>query len=261
MTGKSCLCANGTPARSRPRPTPSCPRRGTPTRIPAAAHRRAGSAARRARRQPPAGRGQRGGTGGPAGAAVGTARPGDLEPRLRRRGRLTVLVRRTPAARPGPAGQRRTAPRAPQRHPCGAPPGDRPGAARLPPQEKTLWRMLYETAIRACEVIVLNIGPRLGRPPRPGPLQGGRYRMICWGWHRAPAVPPYPRPPSGTGVSLRTPPRPCLPTRSQGLVLCHRTGQARLRPRPGPVHLVHRVGAAPAPPRPPISASKVSRCS
>ena len=28
----------------------------------------------------------------------------------------------------GPAGQRRTAPRAPQRHPRGAPPGDRPGA-------------------------------------------------------------------------------------------------------------------------------------
>ena len=37
MTGKIMPCAHGTPARSRPRPTPSCPRRGTPTRTPAAA--------------------------------------------------------------------------------------------------------------------------------------------------------------------------------------------------------------------------------
>jgi hypothetical protein len=28
MTGKSCPWTNETPARSRPRPTPSCPRRG-----------------------------------------------------------------------------------------------------------------------------------------------------------------------------------------------------------------------------------------
>jgi hypothetical protein len=37
MTGKSCRCANGTPARSGPRSAPSCPRRGPPTRTPAAA--------------------------------------------------------------------------------------------------------------------------------------------------------------------------------------------------------------------------------
>src|SRR5436190_18589143 len=35
--------------------------------------------------QPPAGRGQRGGTGRPAGAALGAAGPGDLEPQPRRR--------------------------------------------------------------------------------------------------------------------------------------------------------------------------------
>jgi hypothetical protein len=40
----------------------------------------------------------RGGTGRPAGAALGPASPGDLEPQPRRRGRLTVLVRRQPAA-------------------------------------------------------------------------------------------------------------------------------------------------------------------
>ena len=37
-------------------------------------------------------------------------RPGDLEPQPRRRDRVAVLVRRQPAARPSPAGQRRTAP-------------------------------------------------------------------------------------------------------------------------------------------------------
>ena len=36
--------------------------------------------------------------------------------------------------------------------------------------------------------------------------------------------------------------------RGQGPVSCHRTGPARLRPRPDPVHPVHRVGVAPAPP-------------
>jgi len=35
-----------------------------------------------------------GGTGRPAGAALGAAGPGDLEPQPRRRGRLAVLVRR-----------------------------------------------------------------------------------------------------------------------------------------------------------------------
>ena len=32
MTGKIMPCANETPPLSRPRPTPSCPRRFTPTR-------------------------------------------------------------------------------------------------------------------------------------------------------------------------------------------------------------------------------------
>jgi len=35
--GRSCRCASGAQARSRPWPTPSCPRRGTSTGIPAAA--------------------------------------------------------------------------------------------------------------------------------------------------------------------------------------------------------------------------------
>ncbi len=114
----------------------------------------------------------------------GTVRPGDLEPQPRRRDRLAVLVRRQPAGRPGPAGQRRTAPRAPQRHPRGTPPGDRPGADRrdVPLREKTLWRMLYETAARASEVLALNIeDPGLDARRAPVRSKGGDTEWICWG--------------------------------------------------------------------------------
>ena len=120
----------------------------------------------------------------------------------------------------------------------------------VPLREKTLWRMLYETAARASEVLALNIeDPRPGRPPRPGPLQGRRHRMDLLGLrHRAPAAPPHPRPPGRAGVLVRAPPRPRPPPRCQGPVPCYRTGPARLRPRPDLVHPVHRVGVAPAPP-------------
>ena len=100
----------------------------------------------------------------------------------------------------------------------------------VPLREKTLWRMLYETAARASGVLGLNIDdPGPGRPPRPDPLQGRRHRMDLLGLgHRAPAAPPHPRPPGRTGVRLRAPPRPRLPPRGQGPVPCHRTGPARL---------------------------------
>ena len=100
----------------------------------------------------------------------------------------------------------------------------------VPLREKTLWRMLYETAARASEVLALNIeDTRPGRPPRPDPVQGRRHRMDLLGLrHRAPAPSAHPRPPGRAGVSLRAPPRPCLPPRSQGPVSCHLTGPARL---------------------------------
>ena len=111
-------------------------------------------------------------------------RPGDLEPQPRRRRRLAVLVRRQPAARPAPARQRRTAQRAPQRHPRGTPPGiDRALTRRdLPLREKTLWRMLYETAARASEVLALNIeDPGLDARRAPIRSKGGDTEWICWG--------------------------------------------------------------------------------
>ena len=70
----------------------------------------------------------------------GQCAPGDLEPQPRRRDRLAVLVRRQPAARPGPAGQRRTAPRAPQRPRDTRPAIERALSRRdVPLREKTLW--------------------------------------------------------------------------------------------------------------------------
>jgi integrase len=44
--------------------------------------------------------------------------------------------------------------------------------------------------------------------------------------HRAPAVPPHPRPPGRAGVPVRAPPRPRLPPAAKDL--CPATGRARL---------------------------------
>jgi len=118
----------------------------------------------------------------------------------------------------------------------------------VPLREKTLWRMLYETAARASEVLALTIED-LDLDARRAQVQGRRHRMDLLGLrHRAPAAPPHPRPPGRAGVRLRAPPRPRPPPRSQGPVPCHRTGPARLRPRQDPVHPVHRVAIAPAAP-------------
>ena len=86
----------------------------------------------------------------------------------------------------------------------------------VPLREKTLWRMLYETAAPGQRGAgAEHRRPRPGRPPRPGPLQGRRHRMDLLGLgHRAPAAPPYPRPPGRTGVPVRAAPRPRLPPRS-----------------------------------------------
>jgi len=234
---------------------------------PARLHRRAGPAARRARRQPPAGRGQRGGTGRPAGAALGTVRPGDLEPQPRRRGRLAVLVRRQPAARPGPAGQRRTAPRAPQRHPRGTPARDRPGAdssrraaagedpvADALPDRRPGQRGAGAEHRRppAWTPAAPRSGPRAATPdgsagvPAPRtccPASSAAARPgRCSAPSAAPALPAAQqprtcaRPPDGPG-SATTPPGSCSPGTPGGSC----------------------IGCAT--PRLPISANKVSRCS
>ena len=171
-----------------------------------------------------------GGTGRPAGATVGAVRPGDLEPQPRRRDRLAVLVRRQPAARPGPAGQRRTAPRAPQRHPRVPRPAiDRALTRRdVPLREKTLWRMLYETAARASEVLALNIED-LDLDARRAPVRskGGDTEWICWGSGTAHLLPRLIRGRQAGPVFLseRRPGPACRPAAKD---LCPVTGRARL---------------------------------
>ena len=104
----------------------------------------------------------------------------------RNRGAVTAWLSWCTASRmprPGPAGQRRTAPRAPQRHPRDPPPGDRPGAdpRDVPLREKTLWRRLCETAARASEVLALNIDdPGLDARRAPVRSKGGDAEWICW---------------------------------------------------------------------------------
>ena len=52
----------------------------------------------------------------------------------------------------------------------------------LPLREKTLWRMLYETAARASEVLGLNIeDPGLDARRAPIRSKGGDTEWICWG--------------------------------------------------------------------------------
>ena len=119
----------------------------------------------------------------------------------------------------------------------------------VPLREKTLWRMLYETAARASEVLALNIEDLdLGARRAPIRSKGGDTEWICWGSGTAHLLPRLIRGRQVAGVPVRAPPRPRPPPRSQGPVPGHRTGPARLRPRPDPVHRVHRVGAAPAAP-------------
>ena len=225
MTGKSCPCANGTPARSRPRPAPSCPRRGTPARTPGAATPAYSTAC--SQRSAPAARWPRSAGRRWPGcwSTSGAAGPGDLEPQPRRRGRLAVLVRRRrlPApVLPASAERRREHHDATRAVP--RPAIDRALSRRDGPlREKTLWRMLYETAARAgSEVLALTIeDPGLDARRAPVRSKGGDTGWIFW----------------GSGAARRPGPVPG-----------DWTGPARLRPRPDPVHPAHRVAAAPASP-------------
>jgi integrase len=85
----------------------------------------------------------------------------------------------------------------------------------VPLREKTLWRMLYETAARASEVLALNIED-LDLDARRAPIRskGGDTEWICWGSGTAHLLPRLIR-----GRQARRP-----ATRD----LCPATGQARL---------------------------------
>jgi len=93
----------------------------------------------------------------------------------------------------------------------------------IPLREKTLWRMLYETAARSAEVLALDIGG-LDLPSRcAGPPQGRRHRRHRLAdRHRAPAAAPAPGPHGGPGIRDRT----------EGPGAAPRGRPVRARPRP-----------------------------
>src|SRR4029077_2437495 len=129
-----------------------------------------------------------------------------------------------------PAGQRRTAPRAHQRHPRGVPPGDRPGA--VPPRRaaagKTLWRIVYATPARASEVLALTIeDPGLDARRAPVRSKGDDTGWICRGSGTAHLLPRLIRGRHAGPVFLSER-RPGPARRPAAQDLCPATGRARL---------------------------------
>ena len=87
----------------------------------------------------------------------------------------------------------------------------------VPLREKTLWRMLYETAARASEVLALNIeDPGLDARRAPIRSKGGDTERICWG--------------SGTAHLL---PRLTRGRQAGPVFLSERRPGTARRPRPG----------------------------
>ena len=98
----------------------------------------------------------------------------------------------------------------------------------VPLREKTLWRMLYETAARASEVLALNIED-LDLDARRAPIRskGGDTEWICWGSGTAHLLPRLTRGRQAGPVFLseRRPGPACRPAAKD---LCPVTGRARL---------------------------------
>ncbi|HEY2269495.1 MAG TPA: site-specific integrase, partial [Streptosporangiaceae bacterium] len=98
----------------------------------------------------------------------------------------------------------------------------------LPLREKTLWRMLYETAARASEVLALNIDdPGLDARRAPVRSKGGDTEWICWGSGTAHLLPRLIRGREAGPVFLsgRRPGPACRPAAGD---VCPVTGRARL---------------------------------
>ena len=98
----------------------------------------------------------------------------------------------------------------------------------VPLREKTLWRMLYETAARASEVLGLNIED-LDLDARRAPIRskGGDTEWICWGSGTAHLLPRLIRGRQAGPVFLSER-RPGPARRPAAKDLCPATGRARL---------------------------------
>ena len=98
----------------------------------------------------------------------------------------------------------------------------------MPLREKTLWRMLYEAAARASEVLALNIDdPGLDARRAPIRSKGGDTEWICWGSGTAHLLPRLIRGRQAGPVFLSER-RPGPARRPAARDLCPATGRARL---------------------------------
>jgi integrase len=103
----------------------------------------------------------------------------------------------------------------------------------LPLREKTLWRMLYETAARAAEILALNVED-LDLEARRAPVQskGGATQWVYWGSGTAHLLPRLLRLPDGStrtsGPLFLSHRRPGPTRRPAATDLCPHTGRARL---------------------------------
>jgi integrase len=103
----------------------------------------------------------------------------------------------------------------------------------VPLREKTLWRMLYETAARAAEILALNVED-LDLAARRAPVRskGGAIQWVYWGSGTAHLLPRLLRLPDGTvrtsGPLFLSHRRPGPARRPSAKDLCPHTGRARL---------------------------------
>jgi integrase len=103
----------------------------------------------------------------------------------------------------------------------------------IPLREKTLWRMLYETAARASEILALNVED-LDLEQRRAPIRskGGDTEFVYWDTGTAHLLPRLLRLPDGTsrtsGPLFLASRRPVPARRSAPRDICPHTGRARL---------------------------------
>lgn len=117
----------------------------------------------------------------------------------------------------------------------------------IPLREKTLWRMLYETAARASEVLALNVED-LDLENRQAPIRskGGAVQWVYWDTGTAHLLPRLLRLPDGTSrtrgplfLSERKPPPARQPAAAH---ICPHTSRARLGYDRARVLLAHHAG-------------------
>jgi integrase len=100
----------------------------------------------------------------------------------------------------------------------------------IPLREKTLWRMLYETAARASEILALNVEDldlEQGRAPIRS--KGGDTEFVYWDTGTAHLLPRLLRLPDGTSGPLFLASRKPVPARRPAPHdICPHTGRARL---------------------------------